>query len=97
MRESESILHHPCQSEEVFDLGGEDSDGDTAGESHHDGIGNVLDDGTQSKQSEKYEEEASHQGSDGESLEAILLYDAVDDDDKRTCRSAYLHLASSEE
>ena len=31
-----------CQSEEVFDLGGEDSDSDTAGESYHDGIGYVL-------------------------------------------------------
>ena len=38
------MLHR--QSQQILDLGGEDGYGNTAGETYHDGVGNVLDDGS---------------------------------------------------
>ena len=86
-----------CQTEEILDLSGEDGYGDTAGETYHDRIRDVLDDGTESEQSEEHQEETCHQRCDGQSLESILLDDAVDDDDECSCRSADLHFASAED
>ena len=86
-----------AQSEEVFYLRGENRDGDTAGESHDDGVGDELDDGAQMQHSEEDEEGTCHQSGNGEPLEAILLDDAIDDDDEGTRRSANLHLAASEQ
>ena len=84
------------QTEEVFDLGGEDGDGDTAGESYHNRVGDIFDDGAEMEQTEEHQEGTRHEGGNGQSLDAVLLDDAVDDDDKRTGRSAYLHLAATE-
>ena len=57
----------------------------------------VDDDGTESEQTEEHQEETCHQRCDGQSLESILLDDAVDDDDECSCRSANLHFASAED
>ncbi len=76
---------------------GEDGDGNTAGESDDDGIGDVLDDGAQSENTQQDEKDASHEGGNGESLHTILLNDAIDDDDEGTRGTAYLNLTSSEE
>ena len=83
-------------AQQVFDLRGEDGDSDTAGESYDNGVGNVLDDGAQTEHTQQNEEDARHEGGDGETLHAVLLDDAIDDDDEGTCRTAYLHLASAE-
>ena len=42
------------------------------------------------------EEDASHEGGNGESLHAVLLDDAIDDDDEGTGRTADLHLTAPE-
>ena len=85
------------QTQQVLDLGGKDGYGDTARKSHDDRIGYILDDCTQAQHTEEYQEHACHECSYGESLYAVLLYDAVDDDNESTCRSAYLHAASAED
>ena len=85
------------QSEEVLNLCGEDGYGDTAREAYNNRVGNVLDDSTKLEQTEQNEEHASHDGGDGESFDAVLLYDAVDDDDESTGRTANLHLATAEQ
>ena len=84
-------------AQQVFYLRGEDGDGNTAGESDDDGIGDVLDDGAQSENTQQDEKDASHEGGNGESLHTILLNDAIDDDDEGTRGTAYLNLTSSEE
>ena len=45
---------------------------------------------------EQDEEGTSHQSGDGQSFKAILLYDAIDDNDKGSCGTADLHLASTQ-
>ena len=85
------------KSEEVLYLCGEDGHGNTARKSHHDGVGNILDDGAQLQQTEQQQEHASHDGGYHQSLYAILLYDAVDDDNEGAGWSAYLHLAAAEQ
>ena len=86
-----------CQTEEVLDLGSEDGDGDTTSESHYDRVRDVLDDGAETKQSEEYQEETCHEGGDGETFHAILLDDAIDDDDEGACRTTYLNLAAAKD
>ena len=82
-------------TQQVFHLCGEDSDGDTAGETYHDGVGNILDNGSQTQHAQHDEEYTSHQRGDGQSLDAILLDDTVDDDDEGTCRSSNLYLTTT--
>ena len=85
------------QAEEVFYLGREDGHGDTARKSHDDGIGDILDDGSQPQEAEHDEEGTGHERGDGQSLDAVLLDDAVDDDDERSCGAADLDAAASED
>ena len=94
-KEFSRILVH-CHTEEILNLCGEDGDGDTAGETHHDGVGDVLDDGAQTKHAQEDEEHTCHQRGDGQSLYAILMDDAIDDDDEGTRRTANLHLRTTE-
>ncbi len=58
-----------AQAEEVFDLGGEDREGDTRREAHDDGVGDELDDHAELEESEQDEDDPSHDGGDGESLD----------------------------
>ncbi len=76
---------------------GEDGHGNTARKSNHDGVGNILDYGTQLQKTEQQQEHASHDGGYHQSLYAILLYYAVDDDNESAGGSAYLHLAAAEQ
>ena len=85
------------QSEQVFDLRRENGHGDSAGEAYHDGIGDVFDDGTQMEYAQQNQEHAGHDGGHKQACFAVLLYDAVDDDDKSTRRSADLHTASAKQ
>ena len=45
---------------------------------------------------EHNQEHTCHQRGYGQSLKSVLLYNAVDNDDKRTGRSAYLHFRTSQ-
>ena len=85
-----------AHAQQVLDLCGENGDGNTAGEPHHDGIGYVLDDGAQPEHAQQDEEHARHERGNGKPLHAILLDDAIDDDDESTRRTAYLNLRPTE-
>ena len=86
------------QSEEVFDLRGEDGDGDTAREAHDDGVWDKLDDGSQTARTEEDEEKSRQHGCNHEprKSERGVADDAVDDDNERSGRSADLHAAAAE-
>ena len=72
-------------------------DGDTAREAHDDGVGDELDDCPQPESAQHDEDDTCHQRGGNEARLAILLDDAVDDDDECACRSAYLHLAATQQ
>ena len=74
-------------AQQILYLRSEDGDGDTAGETNDDGVGNVLDDGTQAQQAETDKENTRHECGDGETLYAILVDDASHDDNKSTRRA----------
>ena len=84
-------------AQQVLDLCGEDGDSDTAGETDHDGVGDVLDDGAQTEHAQHDKEHTGHQRGHGQSLHAVLLDDAIDDDDEGSRGTANLHFAASEE
>lgn len=84
------------KAEQVLYLCRENRYGDTACESHYDGVGDIFDDCSEPEQSEEDEEETRHERRDGESLKAILLYDAVYYNNERARRTANLHTAASE-
>ena len=84
------------QSEQVLDLCGEDGHGDTRGKAHYNGVGDILDDGSQAEYAQQDEEHASPQCGNGQSLHAVLLDNAVDNDDKGTRRTTNLHFRTSE-
>ena len=83
------------QTEEIVHLRREDGYGDTGGETYDNGVGHELDDGTHACQTHHDEQYARHDGCYHQPRQTILLNDAVDDDDKRTRRTAYLHLAAA--
>ena len=85
------------QAEEILDLSGEDGERDTAGETYYDGIGDILDDGAQTKQTQHYEEHAREQCGNHKALYAILSYDARDDDDESARGATYLHLGTTQQ
>jgi hypothetical protein len=85
------------QSEEVLNLCGEDGYGDTACETYNNRVGDVLDDSSELQQSEQYEEYACHDGSNGESFDAVFLDDAVDDNNKSSRRTSNLYLTAAEQ
>ena len=85
-----------AQSEQVLDLGGEDGQRNTAGKSYNNRVRNVLDDSSQMEDPQQYQEHTCQDGGNGQSLYAILLYDAIDDDNKGSRRTTYLYTASTE-
>ena len=85
---------HP---EEVFDLGGENGEGNTTGEAYDNGVGDETDDGAELECSHEDEEDACHDGGDGKPFDTELLDDAVDDDNESPCGTADLHGAAAEE
>ena len=86
-----------CKSEQVFYLCGKNGKRNTAGESYHNGVWNILNDSSQVQHSEHNQEHTCHQRSYCKSLKSVLLNNSVDNDDKRTSRSAYLHLRSTQQ
>ena len=62
-----------------------------------DGVRDVLDDRAQMQHTEHNEEHTRHQRGDGQSLEAILLDDAIYNNNECARRSTYLYLRASED
>lgn len=70
---------HP---EQVCDLRRENRQGDAGCEPHHDGIGNEPDDGTEFEQPHRNQQHAGHERRNQQPRFAVLLDDAVDNDDE---------------
>lgn len=81
------------ESEKFLNLRGEDGDGDTAREAHHNGVWNELDDGAEPKRSQQNEENARHHGGHDQSrhFQGGIADNAVDDDDEGTRWATDLH------
>ncbi len=79
-----------AQSQEVLDLAREDYHRDAARESHYDGVRNELDRRPELRDSHHDQDYPRHEGRDYQSIDAVLLDDAVDDDDERPGRAADL-------
>ena len=84
------------EAEEVGHLRGEDRDGDAGGETHYDGIRDKLDDRSKPEKPHHKEDTPGHECGDGEAGKSVLLHYVVDNDDKGTCRTAYLHGIAAE-
>lgn len=85
---------HP---EQVCDLRRENRQGDAGCEPHHDGIGNEPDDGAEFEQPHRDQQHAGHERRNQQPRFAVLLDDAVDDDDEGTRRAADLYPASAQQ
>ena len=84
------------QTKEIIHLGTENGQGYTGSETYNDGVGNELNDRTETRQAHGYQQDTRHDGSDHQPGESVLLNDTVYDDDERTRRTAYLHFAAAE-
>lgn len=71
--------------------------GDAGCEPHHDGIGNEPDDGAEFEQPHRDQQHAGHERRNQQPRFAVLLDDAVDDDDEGTRRAADLYPASAQQ
>ena len=85
------------QSEEILNLCGEDGQRNTRGEAHNYWVRDILDDSAQMKHTEHDEEYSRQKHGDGQALEAILLDDAINNNDERTRRATYLNLGTTED
>ena len=85
------------KSEEVLDLCGEDGNGNTAGESYYNRVGDVLDDSAKLKHSEHNKEHTCHESGYGKTFKSVFLYNAVYDDDESTSRTSNLYFAAAEQ
>ena len=85
---------HP---EQVCDLRRENRQGDAGCEPHHDGIRNEPDDGTEFEQPHRNQQHAGHERRNQQPRFAVLLDDAVDNDDEGARRAADLYPASAQQ
>ena len=92
---SRNFLIPEIQSEDIGNLCSKDSDGNTAGEAHNDGIRNKLDNCSQFEHSQQNEDDTCHQRCYDQSRFSILLDDTINNNDEGTGRSADLYFASS--
>ena len=65
------------QAAEILDLRAEDENGDAAGESRRDRIGNEFDHGAQAGQAHDHKQHPGHDRADGEIFSAIFGVNAV--------------------
>ena len=88
-----------AQAQQVVDLRREDGQGDAAGESHHDGVGDEADDRAEVEQTHQYQYEARKDGGHGQARQAQLGvgHDAVDYDYERARGAAYLHVGAAQQ
>ena len=76
------------ETEEVLHLRGEDGQGNTACEAHHNRIWNELEYHAHLAHAHQHKEYARHDGSDNQSLHSVLAHDTGHNDDECTCRTA---------
>ena len=93
----ENFLSAEIQSEYIRNLGGEDSNGDTACKAYDNRIGDKLNDCPQFEYSQKNEDDTRHQCGDNQPGLSVLLDNAVDNDDERTGRAADLNFAAAQQ
>ena len=92
-----NLLASEVQTEHVGDLRREDRHGDAAREADDDGVGDELDDGSEPEDAHQHEQHAGHQRGDDQARLAVLLDDAVYDDDECARRPSDLYAASSQQ
>ena len=90
---------HLLEAEHVAQLCGENRHGDARREADDDGIRDELDDRAEAEHAHQHEQHAGQQRGHRETRDAILRarHDAVNDDDERARRPAYLHTAAAEQ
>lgn len=97
MKSPRHLLAAEVEAEDVGHLRGEDGHGNTAREAHDDGIGDELDDRTQPEEPHEQEQHAAHERCHQKSRLAVLLDDAVNDDDEGAGRAANLDAAAAQQ
>ena len=87
------------QAQYVADLRREDGQGDTCREAYDDRIGDELDDHAQPESTKCDENDACQNGRNQQALQAVfrVVDNAVDDDDKGSCRASNLHFSAAEQ
>ena len=85
-----------AQAEKVLDLTREDDHGDAAREADDHGVRNELDHAAELRDAHHDQHDAGHERRDDQSVDAVLLHDAVHDDDERAGRAADLHARAAE-
>ena len=85
------------QAEEVLHLGGEDGQGYTAGEAHHDRVRDELEHGAHLAQAHCNQNHSGHNGGEGKAGHAVLRHDARHDYDERAGRAADEEAGASED
>src|ERR1051326_8127646 len=78
------------------DLLASDQNRDTGGEANRHRMGNELDGRPETSHAQYHEDHAGHDCCDRQAIDAVLLDDAVDDDDERARRPADLHTRTTE-
>ena len=86
-----------AQTQQVFDLGRKDGDGNTAGKSHYDGVGNELDNGAQAAKAQQDEKHSRQHGGQHQSGQAQggVAHNAEDNHNKRSGRTTNLYPAAA--
>ena len=84
------------KAKQIFDLGGENNDGDTAREPDDHRVRNVFDHDAEFRVSDQDKKHARDKGRDDEAVCAVLLNDPINNDNKSAGRPADLDAASSE-
>ena len=85
------------EPQKVGDLRGEDRHGNTAREAHDDRIGDEFDDRAQPAESHDQQQHAAHECGDEQPGLAVLLDDAVDNDDEGARRASDLYAAAAQQ
>ena len=88
---------HVSEAEEVLHLSGEDGEGDAAGESHHDGVGDEFEHSPHPAQAHSDEHHSRHNRGNCEALYSVLGDDARDYDDKCPRRTPYQEARTAED
>ena len=84
------------QTEEIFDLRGENRERNAGGEAHHNGIGNELNHAPQAEHPEQNQEETGHHRGHQQPRKPEMLHHSVDDDDESPRRAADLHATAAQ-
>ena len=72
----------------------EDSDSDTTRETYDNRVGDKPNHGTELQHAHQYQNNTRYDGSDGKPFDTEVLYNAINDHDKRSGRSADLYVAA---